>query len=72
MDQNNALLYGLKRVAKIHGIPLIYNITFIGCVDAGQYLHQGRFSCAILSNQRMDLTAANGKINLIEGLYPGK
>jgi hypothetical protein len=41
-------------------------------IVSGQDLHQSRFAGTVLPNQRVDLTATNREVNVIECQYPGE
>ena len=43
------------------------DMTGVGIVDAGNHIHQRRFAAAVLSENRENLAAVYGKIDILVG-----
>ena len=57
MDKSNAMLQGIRRRLKRNALAVQQDLALIRMMDAAENIHQGRFSCAVFTEQRTDLAA---------------
>ena len=71
MDDDNAAFFGILDVGKLADLAVVDDIPFIRSVgvDPAENVHQGRFSRAVFSDQRMDFALFHLEIHVIKGFY---
>ena len=48
------------------------NLSAVFYINAGQYLYQSGFACAVLTHKGMDLAASQSKIHVLKSIYTWK
>ena len=67
MDHADAVLEGILGGADGYGLPLYQDLALVREIDAGQHIHQGGLTAAVLPQQGEDLTTVQGQIDAIVG-----
>ena len=67
VDHANAGRDGVTRAFKGHGLPVDTDLPFIGVVQPVQNVHKSRLARTILSEERMDLSRFNDKVDMVIG-----
>ena len=75
MYNTDSQLHGLYRAVDLHFLSVNLNGSFkTACVvndrHTKQDIHQGGFSCAVFSHQRMNLTGTYRKVNSLQDTVP--
>ena len=67
MDHADAVPERILRGTDNHFLTVYEDGTVIRIVDAGDHVHKGGFSAAVLAQNRKNLTSVNGKIHVFVG-----
>ena len=67
MDHADAVLEGILGGADGYGLPLYQDLALVREIDAGQHIHQGGLTAAVLPQQGEDLATVQGQIDAIVG-----
>ena len=65
-------LYGLLRIFETDMPILKNNPPRVHGINTGQYLHQRRFPCSVLTDKPQNLSLIQKKVNTVQGFNTGK
>ena len=66
MDDGDPQRLRVARVVDLYGFAIEEDLARVHLVDAGEYLHHRRFSGAVLAHQRVDFTAFQFKVAIVQ------
>src|SRR6266700_2900246 len=72
VDRTDAMILSLLRALKIDRVPIKQDSTTSARIGTGKDFDQGRFTCTILSNQRMNFCMLHAQIGVNQGCYARK
>src|SRR6185503_3894493 len=67
VNHTNAPALGVGWRSKTHHLAIQLHLTTIVAINAGEQLHHGAFARTILTNEAMDFSRAEIKVNVFQG-----